>query len=899
MKTPRRANWALLVLASAWPASACDRAPGSATYEVVEAYEADQHVAPEESADEATGPVELAEVGMDEPGPELAESVEGVDACAPACDGRNCGANGCGGLCGKCDEGAACDEGVCLTVCAADSHCTDREACANWGQATAGRCAEVCTDGCPPGLGLQLHDGCHCRVAPSSSRERAQSMAYNCWDEAEDVDQWAGLPQLTDQGNGTVLDLRTGLTWAKAALPDSTSQSAAQSACAALPLPGESWRLPTPQEALSLAVCEAMWGDETCLPQVHALFDYPCGASACSFWTAGLPYPDRGVTVSYWPVGLALADPTRNHHGLCVRGGAGSPVPGRFLSLVDGSVADRVTGLAWSGTMCVGCTGGEATSSCDLAGPGWRIPTLKEWLSVLAFEPQQPDCPFLPPQLTDDCPTDGFWAVQPRGGWASINALVQPDPLSDFLVGVDWPGNARANARCVRALADGDGVPSGLDNCLGLPNPDQLDHDGNGLGEPCDPADQIVECPPDEPCAARECGLVIASGVFQCGWCPEGQVCRAGVCEDVVCDTDADCWSEEEVLPGGTVPRCDPLTHACAWGMDDDSEVLDVLQRMYRGAVLAYSHQDRLDKEGEPLPCQMPTSQGITPLELTCCNVLGGPDADKDQLCDADPDVWTQPTWSSLGMVMPEPHAFVYNFNVWPPGLPSQTLFMANAFGDLDCDGSQDTFAVLGRPAAQPCTLLTPETLAFRWPYGSVVGKPWSQTPALEGTIPLTPEQQAGFLPPAGQESVNPFWDEVSANLGAILDGAVEYYEDQPAGTCAFPGDQEITPESLTCCYGLGGADADLDDLCDADPSIWDAPTWNAVGFSILGDHKYAYKLLNQAVGQGVKEVRAYAYGDVDCDGSQSTFVRFARGIPGPGCDAQVIPGVYVENENE
>ena len=48
------------------------------------------------------------------------------EACVPACEGRRCGDDGCGGSCGTCETGARCDAGACVTppeaLCTPD-HC--------------------------------------------------------------------------------------------------------------------------------------------------------------------------------------------------------------------------------------------------------------------------------------------------------------------------------------------------------------------------------------------------------------------------------------------------------------------------------------------------------------------------------------------------------------------------------------------------------------------------------------------------------------------------------------------------------------------------------------------------------------------------------------------------------
>ncbi len=49
-----------------------------------------------------------------------------VGSCSPKCDGKECGADGCGGECGKCEEGSAClPDGNCETVC--EPQCEEKE----------------------------------------------------------------------------------------------------------------------------------------------------------------------------------------------------------------------------------------------------------------------------------------------------------------------------------------------------------------------------------------------------------------------------------------------------------------------------------------------------------------------------------------------------------------------------------------------------------------------------------------------------------------------------------------------------------------------------------------------------------------------------------------------------
>ncbi|MCA9526044.1 MAG: hypothetical protein KC549_07065, partial [Myxococcales bacterium] len=59
----------------------------------------------------------------------------GEPACEPACDGRVCGPDGCGGRCGDCGDGAVCDDGVC-----------SRAGCPDDEFVCGGDCADLLTD---------------------------------------------------------------------------------------------------------------------------------------------------------------------------------------------------------------------------------------------------------------------------------------------------------------------------------------------------------------------------------------------------------------------------------------------------------------------------------------------------------------------------------------------------------------------------------------------------------------------------------------------------------------------------------------------------------------------------------------------------------------------------------
>ena len=126
------------------------------------------------------------------------------------------------------------------------------------------------------------------------------------------------------------------------------------------------------------------------------------------------------------------------------------------------------------------------------------------------------------------------------------------------------------------------------------------------------------------------------------------------------------------------------------------TEAIDEIDKIYKGAAVYYT-TPKIDQTGSKIECQFPQSQGVTPIEGTCCASLGGPDANGDDRCDGDPTAWDsiEKVWSALSFQMNDEHYFVYSF--YSNGLTLESAqFTAQANADLDCDGIQSTFQRLG-----------------------------------------------------------------------------------------------------------------------------------------------------------------------------------------------------------
>jgi type IV pilus assembly protein PilA len=113
---------------------------------------------------------------------------------------------------------------------------------------------------------------------------------------------------------------------------------------------------------------------------------------------------------------------------------------------------------------------------------------------------------------------------------------------------------------------------------------------------------------------------------------------------------------------------------------------------------------------------------------------------------------------------------------------------------------------------------------------------------------------------------------EATMNIRKIFDSSVSYYEEEHAARTgiilpkAFP--QATGPTPTTTCCGAAG------DKCQPNPVLWtNNNTWNALNFSVDDPHYYIYEYASTGTEQN-SQFTARARGDLNCNGTQSTFER-------------------------
>jgi type IV pilus assembly protein PilA len=132
---------------------------------------------------------------------------------------------------------------------------------------------------------------------------------------------------------------------------------------------------------------------------------------------------------------------------------------------------------------------------------------------------------------------------------------------------------------------------------------------------------------------------------------------------------------------------------------------------------------------------------------------------------------------------------------------------------------------------------------------------------------------------------------EAALKVRRLFDAAVTYYQQPHTDATGerlpaqFPASAPLTPAAVPC-----------GEPVPPEPSQWDTPTWQALNFAIYDPHRYSYQFDSVGVGESAT-FTASAFGDLDCDGVFSTFVRVGTGMPAG--EVRGGAGLYMANELE
>ena len=256
----------------------------------------------------------------------------------------------------------------------------------------------------------------------------------------QDANYDGAVPNYRDNGDGTITDRVTGLTWQKAHNRTRLGYYDAAAVCRNLNLGGRSrWRLPTIKELFSIADFRGSQGRRAYISDIFE-FRAPgeevlqgdrfasthrpgmMGQTWSSTIYTGVHFGRPGVEAAFFfnfLDGHIKQAPTDGHSRLFYRCVSG-PTWGKnqFTDIGRGMVEDRATGLTWQKTDD-GRTRNwpEALAYCqnlDVGGKSdWRLPNVKELETIVDYRHHAPalDERFL--KMTD--PTGWFWSSTTHG----------------------------------------------------------------------------------------------------------------------------------------------------------------------------------------------------------------------------------------------------------------------------------------------------------------------------------------------------------------------------------------------------------------------------------------------------------------------------------------------------
>lgn len=447
--------------------------------------------------------------------------------CTPNCTGKECGPNGCGGVCGACASGTYCDNYKCKPLCT--PQCAGKECgadgcdgscgyCAADEQCVSGLCVPVCQPDC---YGKQCGaDGCggSCGVCPPgtscSPLGQCAPVGPVCGDGVCDYNQGESCQSCPKDcgicGNGCVAT----------PYPGCGGCSCEECVCSMAP-----W------------CCDAMW-DDLCVE-----FCYECGGCGCLPACQNKQCGDDGCggSCGTCPVGSTCTN------GLCKTtcvpsclgkqcgpngcGGSCGTCPSGFICTSTGTCQPSCV------PDCVGkeCGPDGCNGQCGLCGPQEAC-VAGQCQTAWSCE-QLLNCAWECPEGDDLCGQQCFQSASPEAQsqyidiWQCILDECGEQPSDSCVSNAIWFGNCRdefnACRDCTPACTGKQCGPDGCDGSCGVcPS-----------GYVCD-AYGFCDCTPQ--CDGKQCGTDNCFG--SCGECPTGYLCNVyGACVCIPDCINAEC----------------------------------------------------------------------------------------------------------------------------------------------------------------------------------------------------------------------------------------------------------------------------------------------------------------------------------------------------------------------
>ena len=316
-----------------------------------------------------------------------------VGDCTPACDGKTCGDDGCGGSCGSCVSWQACVSANCVAgFTPTGDYCTFHQ-CTPIAPTRQTKCYDDGTLGEIPCPDIAGSDSCG--DTPFCGQDAqypyaGSAQVFTCYNTDGTVQDPCATTASVDE---VVTDSLTGLTWQRTFETNKTWQQAVDYCENLIYASRGDWRLPN-------------WGE------LQSIVDYRNYSPAIDttafpstnygFWTtAALPYAVGAANSIDFKSGGLTANSTTTAMGVrCVRKYQVFTNTGNYTNrfLVNGEndvvITDTLLGLMWQKNYLVGKSWQQTLAYCENSTyngfSDWRVPTISELVTLINTNTRDP-----------------------------------------------------------------------------------------------------------------------------------------------------------------------------------------------------------------------------------------------------------------------------------------------------------------------------------------------------------------------------------------------------------------------------------------------------------------------------------------------------------------------------